>query len=277
MQYTDIRLQRGYQIEEKIAEYTEHEKHFHDALEISIPLDRRMRYPLPDREYVAEPGDIFLIRPFEPHWNLTLEAGQPARWAMVLFAPAIIGSVARGYTLLTPFYRTDVSPLIPAASPHAAAIQRLALLALEEERTSAPNWEVQHYALLLQILVHVHRYYAELTPDSGTDPVFVSLVGAIDYMIEHWADNFDIDLLIRRTRLRKTGFYTKFKALTGLTPNEFRSRLRLQFASGMLRDTSRAITDIALECGFGSSSYFTKVFKEYRGMSPREFRNLRGT
>lgn len=272
MNYSDIRLTHGYTIEEKLAELTEHELHVHDALELSIPLDRPMMYPLLDRVYYAEPGDVFLFRPFEPHWNLTREADKPARWVMVLFSPAVVSSVPRGYALLAPFYMTDMPPLIPARSPHAKAIKRLAEQAVEEASLGRPDWDVQQFTLLLQILVHVHRHYLEQSAERQADPSLSSLVAAIEYIIAHWSYEIDMDEVMRQTKLKKTGFYTKFKAVAGLTPNEFLARLRLQHASHMLRHTNRSITEIALECGFGSSSYFIKVFKQFRGMPPRQFR-----
>ncbi|WP_162259712.1 helix-turn-helix domain-containing protein [Paenibacillus sp. Soil766] len=52
------------------------------------------------------------------------------------------------------------------------------------------------------------------------------------------------------------------------------ARLRLQYADAghMLHATSKSTTDIALTCGFGSASYFNKVFKEFHHLTPREYR-----
>jgi AraC-like DNA-binding protein len=273
LNYTDIPLVNGYVIQEKLAEFTEHDMHMHDALEVSIPLDNDMKYPLLDGDYYAEPGDVFLFRPFEPHWNLIKHKGKPVKWVMLLFSPALVGPIPGGYSLLTPFYTTDVAPLIPAKSPHAQGIKQLAEKALEEQRNGLTGWEVQHYALLIQILVHIHRYYEEQLAERTADSTgFARIVHAIEYMMEHWSYDIDMEQVIRRTQLKKTWFYTKFKELTGLTPNDFIARLRLQYASHKLRATNETITNIALECGYGSSSYFNKVFKEYRGMTPRQYR-----
>ncbi|GGD53597.1 helix-turn-helix transcriptional regulator [Paenibacillus nasutitermitis] len=270
---SNIQLANGYTIEERLAQFTEHECHMHDALEISVPLDNAMKYPLGNEMYCASPGDVFLLRPFEPHWNLIQEEGRPGRWVMLLFFPSIVGQVPNGYSLLTPFYTKDISPLIPAASPHAMNVHRLVLAAMEERRTALPGWELQHYSLLIQILVHIHRYFMEQMVENSVDTAaFSGIIEAVEYMMEHWSEEIDMDALIGRSQLKKTWFYTKFKAITGLTPLAFTVRLRLQYASQQLRATNHSVTDIALSCGFGSSSYFNKVFREFRGMTPGEFR-----
>ncbi len=40
----------------------------------------------------------------------------------------------------------------------------------------------------------------------------------------------------------------------------------------MLKNTDSSITDIYMQCGFDSPSYFSKVFKQSTGMTPTEYR-----
>lgn len=273
MQYERLPLATGYTIQEKYAQFTDHDLHMHDALEVSIALDQGMKYKIGDAIYYAGPGDIFLLRPFEPHWNLIQEVGQPSRWIMLLFSPAFVSFMPRGSRLLTPFYMTNTSPLIPAATVHAQAVRRLALEALEEAKHALPGWELQQQTLMIQMLVHMQRYsmscnHDHLQEDSSTQGIIL----AIDYLMAHWAEELDMDLVIEQSHLKKTWFYTKFREVTGLSPNEFIVRLRLQYAAHMLQSTSNSITDIALTCGFGSASYFNKVFKAFHHLTPREYR-----
>jgi AraC-like DNA-binding protein len=60
------------------------------------------------------------------------------------------------------------------------------------------------------------------------------------------------------------------------TPSKFMRRVRLDVSATLLSraDERRSITDIAYDCGFGSSSYFSTQFRNHFGMSPREYRNL---
>ncbi|MDU0206253.1 MULTISPECIES: AraC family transcriptional regulator [Paenibacillus] len=272
----NVKVAQGIVFEEKLAVYTEHEFHMHTALEVSIALDSTMKYPIGDEWYYADPGDILLLRPFEPHWNLTREEGKPSRWIMLLFSPDYVAFIPDGYSLLVPFYTMNTSQVIPAASPYAQSIMRLALEALEEQKQDQPGWELQQMTLFIQILVQIQRYYHSLE-QSFAAPSLSGVIAAIEHLITHWSEEVDVDLLIQRSDLKKTWFYTKFRELTGSSPNEFIIRLRLQYAAHMLMHTHETITDIALACGFSTPSYFNKVFKEHRGMTPSVYRRQAAT
>jgi transcriptional regulator GlxA family with amidase domain len=57
-----------------------------------------------------------------------------------------------------------------------------------------------------------------------------------------------------------------------LSVQQFYRRLRIDKASNLLRETDLSNVSIALICGFGSSSYFSKCFRQYKGVSPRDLR-----
>jgi transcriptional regulator GlxA family with amidase domain len=63
-----------------------------------------------------------------------------------------------------------------------------------------------------------------------------------------------------------------FSAEFALSPGAFYKKLRLQIAERMLRDSSRPVMNIALDCGFADLSYFGRAFREAFGASPRAFR-----
>lgn len=64
----------------------------------------------------------------------------------------------------------------------------------------------------------------------------------------------------------------KVRSLTGLSANNFITRVRLDRASQLLRSTSMNISEIAWDCGFQDLSYFGRVFKEIYGQTPTNYR-----
>lgn len=58
----------------------------------------------------------------------------------------------------------------------------------------------------------------------------------------------------------------------GVSPWEYLNRVRILKAKDALRDTSDSVTTIALNHGFDDSSYFSRVFRKYVGVSPQAFR-----
>ena len=63
--------------------------------------------------------------------------------------------------------------------------------------------------------------------------------------------------------------HRRIKSLTGITANEYVRKHRLTKAMQLLRDGHNA-SEVAMECGFSSPSYFTRCFKAEYGMLPSE-------
>jgi len=76
---------------------------------------------------------------------------------------------------------------------------------------------------------------------------------------------------IRRTQLCKI-----FQKLTGSTPMEFLSRIRIEHAKTLLRRSDTKVIDIAFECGYSSSQYFANTFKQATGVTPSVYRKGSG-
>lgn len=68
--------------------------------------------------------------------------------------------------------------------------------------------------------------------------------------------------------------FQKIKGITGQTPNEFLSTVRLKRAAFLLRsDLTLSISEISDKTGFSSPRYFGRCFKEAYGVSPLGYRN----
>ena len=63
-----------------------------------------------------------------------------------------------------------------------------------------------------------------------------------------------------------------FKKTTGITIMDYKNELRIARAKDFLACSDKKITDIALECGFSSASYFTERFRLRYGAPPHRFR-----
>ena len=74
-------------------------------------------------------------------------------------------------------------------------------------------------------------------------------------------------------RLHPTSFCRAFKQSIGLSPHRYLLEHRVNRAKEMMKDRKRTLTEIALDCGFSSSSQFSVVFKRITGVSPRNYRS----
>lgn len=98
------------------------------------------------------------------------------------------------------------------------------------------------------------------------------VVAAQEYLKQHLAEPIRMPDLVRHIGLGASRLFQLFKLATGLTPNDYLLRLRVEKAKELLANSARSITDVALETGFSSLQYFCEVFRKYAGHSPREYR-----
>jgi YesN/AraC family two-component response regulator len=84
----------------------------------------------------------------------------------------------------------------------------------------------------------------------------------------------EITLSTLAARFNRNASYISrlFRQNVGQTFTEYLHSLRIGRATGLLATTSMSITDIAMEVGFDQSRTFTRVFKEIKGMTPKQYR-----
>jgi signal transduction histidine kinase/ligand-binding sensor domain-containing protein/DNA-binding response OmpR family regulator len=95
---------------------------------------------------------------------------------------------------------------------------------------------------------------------------------AYDYVKENISNSeLSIESFGKEMYLSRTQLYRKIKALTGLTPTNFVSTLRLKHASELLIETSLSVSEISFQVGFSNPSYFTTSFKKHFNLTPSEY------
>jgi signal transduction histidine kinase/ligand-binding sensor domain-containing protein/DNA-binding response OmpR family regulator len=85
--------------------------------------------------------------------------------------------------------------------------------------------------------------------------------------------NFDVNEFASEMMMGRTAFFQKLKGITGQTPNEFITNIRLKKSLKLIIEKPElSITDVGYELGFSSPSYFTKCFREVFGVTPAKYR-----
>lgn len=96
----------------------------------------------------------------------------------------------------------------------------------------------------------------------------------LNYLREHCAEPLGRDEVAAKLGISPTHFSRTLKAYTGMTFSEQLSRIRMEKASTLLRQSKWGLLAVAAECGFTDQSYFTKVFKRHFGTTPAHYRKL---
>ncbi|TPL46530.1 helix-turn-helix domain-containing protein [Mesorhizobium sp. B2-4-6] len=211
------------------------------------------------------PGSVVFM-PAGNDWTGWDEGDETASFLLVSieqeFAQEMFGEAAR-------YRQTALSPSIGFRDGLVEmALQRIAIELKQPDPISAAMVESQAKQLLVQ-MVRLNGAYQE--PLKGGLSSF-DLKHTMEMMGSLSGENLTLAALARELGVSRFHFCRAFKQSTGKTPHAFIAQRRLEKSSGMLRSTNLSATEIALECGFGSSSHFTNAFRQAFGVSPMEFR-----
>ena len=93
----------------------------------------------------------------------------------------------------------------------------------------------------------------------------------------HCSEKITTDRLVKLSGYGRSRFFALFLADTGMTPNDYLIRARIELAKRKLsrKTLDGSMLDLAVACGFNSASVFSTTFRKHVGMSPREFRAQR--
>ena len=81
--------------------------------------------------------------------------------------------------------------------------------------------------------------------------------------------DLDVIFIAQEMCVSYSTLHRRIKSLTGITANEYVRKHRLTKAMQLLREGHNA-TEVAMQCGFNSASYFTRCFKAEYGILPSE-------
>ncbi len=116
------------------------------------------------------------------------------------------------------------------------------------------------YEILYQLLTAFHRDARELAP-------------AMEYIRAEFCNPaFSLDKAIQKTYLSPAYFRRLFKRSYGMSPVQYITALKLQYAKSLLESGSFTLSEIAEQCGFADEKYFYAVFKKETGTTPAKWR-----
>lgn len=95
---------------------------------------------------------------------------------------------------------------------------------------------------------------------------------AIQYISKNFADQLTLEAVANQVHLNPAYFSTMFKQSTGSSFKEYLNMVRIEESKRLLANTDYSLIDIAVATGFEDQSYFSKVFKKFTGLTPKQYR-----
>ncbi len=142
-------------------------------------------------------------------------------------------------------------------------------------------FNIREFILKVKNLLSViERLKSKFKQESGINPSEVTITSLDEELMEKAIsivdknisnEFFDISLFSTELGLSRTMLFSKIKAWTDMTPNEFILTMRMKRAAQLLEKGKANVSQVCYEVGYKNPKYFSKCFQKYHNMTPTAF------
>lgn len=125
---------------------------------------------------------------------------------------------------------------------------------------------------LSYVLMETLEKYTTLAFANVSENNLTLIRKSVHYINQRYNTDLSLEEVAKYVGLNSTYFSILFKKETGLNFSHYINKLRIEQAKHLLKTSSLPLVAIAEETGFESQSYFSKVFKQLTGSTPKQFR-----
>lgn len=256
--------------------------HYHNYIEILYGISGTYEVILNGKYHKFTNGDLVLINSKEVHQiNSCYEEG--GKYIVLRFEPEVIYSNMFNNHLHLKY----VLPFILETSNHqkvikADVINNTFIPELLYEITKEFKTETFGYELAIQnhigrIFLWILRYFHEtssefMQSDLADLDLIRRLQPSLDYVLEHFTEDIKATHMASLCNMSSSYFSRTFNNHMRMSFNEYVNYVRIMEAEKLLVSTTMNITELSNAVGFSTTSYFIKLFKAYKKISPKQFR-----
>ena len=258
-------------------QHGDYPRHTHDFSEIAVIAEGTGTMEVADQTIPFHAGDVFVLHGNRPHayvdtHNLTL--------INITYLPQLV-ALDRFDSGVLPGYQAlfVIGPALRKKTPYnrhliLSADQMIQIKALtdimeQELHAKRPGFQLMAVGHFMILITFLSRFYTESeAPDAQK---LLQLANALSYLEQHYTEEIDVDELIRIAHMSRRSFFRAFSEITHQTPLTYLLNLRVMKAVTLLETSGKNITEIAFDCGFQDSNYFSRQFKKVMDITPSEF------
>lgn len=248
--------------------------HWHTEYEIIAVRQGQIELTVNDESRVLQAGDVMFISDGMLHGGTP--RGEDTVYDCIVFEDGIltknstaseIGEIFRHGRSVKTYLPKEAYPELSERAFRLA--DELASLENEERR----GGEIVCLGLILQFFGEAIRRGCCEDGYTETNRHLSRLKNALSYMEDHYSERVTLSALADAAGVTPKYLCRSFCSLTGKTPISYLNEYRIDRACEFLRTTDEPMLEIAGRCGFSDQSYFVKLFKRQKGITPGEYRD----
>lgn len=250
-------------------ENEEYPIHWHNAIEIIMPLENNYEVICGGMKYMLNERDIIIIPPGTLH-NLKAEKGR--RLILLLDARSFRDNPALSALNFV------LSETLLINSDFDREFRRLMSQIINDIYVLYSNFssvtEVYIYIKVLTLLTKVREYQLSKIQYDDGGKYSDKFQMVMEYIENNYSSDITLEKLAQMAGYSIYHFSRIFKKYNNTTFINFLNRRRIKASEFLLLENGVTITDIAMQVGFQSLTTFNRVFKNINGCTPSEYRRL---
>lgn len=250
--------------------------HWHRTVELFYVKSGCVSYSTPNGHWVFPAGSGGMVNANVLHASGISPANRPNIQLLHQFDPVFLAGAAgnaleRKYILPVTASGLELLPLFPEHPEERNVLEKIRAAFAIDDRSWGYEFRLRQALTEIWLLL-----YSLAMPFIDAGPKRAELDAGIKalmvYVHEHYQQPISIDALAASAHVSRRVCFRLFAERLHMTPVAYIREYRLQKACQMLAQTEKTVTQIAYDCGLGSSSYFGKQFRAYTGSTPQEYR-----
>lgn len=249
--------------------------HWHDDIEFAYIKSGKYEYRINDDSLIMQEGDFLFINSRVMHYIKTL-GDAPTRNYCIIFKPAILtGNEEIRNKYLDPIYKGNPLEFLyfPRNTKFAKDCGKWMEFIMKAYKEDHEDYEMIAIAGLSMIMHLLYKEFSDRNPAiKQTTDIGEIEKKMISFIYEQYPNDISLNDIASSANISTHTCCDIFKHYVGVSPVKYLNLFRLEMASRQLISSTRNIQDIAWHCGFQTSAYFIKSFKDEYGLTPAKYR-----
>lgn len=248
--------------------------HWHPEVECFCVRRGALTYHIQGEDVVFRQGDVGFVNSGVLHMVSPADAPVSEVQNHIFLPHMICGTnAAMEAKYVAPLTQNTAAPLLVfhAGSPEAERICGW----MQEAHEAHIHNAYAHELVVRDCMSRAWALFVAHMPPFSSDAVSRDssrLMTMLQYIGEHYAEKIELQALAEAAHISSKECERCFRKQIRMSPFDYITEYRLEKAAALLRGREGSITQIGQMCGFATTSYFGKRFRERYGVSPREYR-----
>lgn len=234
-------------------------EHCHKNIEMLFVTEGEGTFKLNNSFFSAKKGDVVIVNPYKFH-SMTSSEENPIQYICIITH----SSFYEDYPIE---YNSDIFVQKVTDS----AVMNLGYKIFEESRLPDLPYRKEsikaYVNLLIITLLRNHRNFEQQNSDFDSRKYSISS-SVVEYIRRNFKKGIDVDVMANDLGYCKFHLCRIFKETTGTTILQYTNSLKCFYAEQLLSTGKYSVHEVSEICGFESDSYFSLLFKKFRGVLP---------